>query len=464
MPKSVLVIDAIATHRIRLAALLESGRYATSVAPAMADFPGNLDDLDLIIVGLPDDRLGNAIASLGSQVQNLSVPVLCLDGNGSPLRRLLVLRAGAREVLPSKSPDDLLLARVRGLIREGEAERESRRRRVTAASFGFSEAATGFAERANVVCVGDLGDMPERLSALVPYRVMQTSVEDCFAEESSPTVPDAIVTSTGAGRRRLARLLPELRDRTHLRPAPVLALYPPDKPDLATHALALGAAEIAVDTASVEELEWRIGNMLKRKRRNEALRRSDEQSYELAMTDQLTGLFNRRYAERYLSGLTASAHEASSEFCLVLVDIDHFKSVNDTHGHAIGDQVLREVGRRLVANLRACDLVARYGGEEFLIVLPETSPALAAILAERLRDSIGASSVKVRDALSIDVTVSIGVATGALQADQMEQRTGTFDVAGPLSSGPILAVFEAADAALYRAKNMGRDRVEVSAA
>jgi two-component system cell cycle response regulator len=207
----------------------------------------------------------------------------------------------------------------------------------------------------------------------------------------------------------------------------------------------------------------RLTKMLARKAQNDALRRSDEQSYRLAATDPLTGLYNRRYAETYLAALPSQTDARRPEFCVLLVDLDYFKAVNDTHGHAAGDQVLREVAHRLRDNLRACDLIARYGGEEFLVVLPETSGATATLLAERLRCAINARDIRWPGGPPISVSVSIGVAAGSLASPFVGQRTGTCDTESVFASDFFQSTFEAADAALYRAKSNGRNRVEVSA-
>lgn len=464
MPKRVLVIDAIATNRIRFAALLESARYVVQTASGTSDVQGSPRDQDVVILGLPDERPGRAVTRVLAALQGAEVPVLCLDVKNEPLRRLLVLRAGARDVLPSKSPDDLLLSRLRGLIREGEAEREAERRRITAASFGFSEQVAEFGSHARIVCIGNLGPLADRLSSLLPHEVVHVPSEFALEEDALSIVPDAVLLDTGSERRALSRLLPDLRDRTHLSPVPVMAVYPEKRSNMAIHALALGASEIVSETAGVEEIELRINRMLARKAQNDALRRSDEQSYRLAATDPLTGLYNRRYAETYLCGLASRVDGQRSGFCLVLVDLDHFKRINDTHGHAAGDRVLCEVAHRLQANLRACDLIARYGGEEFMVVLPETSVAMARQLAERLRCAVSARRIPASDDQEIEVTASIGVAAGTLDNRMFAKRNGTFDRVEPLTSGPFQTVFAAADAALYAAKNSGRNRVEISAA
>lgn len=462
MPKRALVIDSIATHRIRMSALLEGARYFVQSASDVTELKGNALDFDIVLLGVPRRRLGHQITSLLGVLSGKQTPILALDSNPSPLRRLLALRAGAREVLSWKLPDDLILSRLRGLVREGEAEREAARRRLTAASFGFAEATQTFDRPARIVCLGPLGPLPAQLAAILPHEVI-TAANAPYDNLPWSSKPDAFVLHTGSDNAALARLLSELRDETHLSPTPVLALYPDRRVAMATQALALGASEVVPDTAGIEEVELRLSNMLARKAQNDALRRSDEQSYRLAATDPLTGLYNRRYAETYLAGLPAQADPQHPDFCVLLVDLDHFKTVNDTYGHAIGDQVLKEVAQRLQENLRACDLIARYGGEEFLVVLPETSGATAMLLAERLRCAISARDVAVPGRPSIPVSVSIGVAAGRVEACFVGQRTGTCDAASGFASEDFQTTFEAADAALYRAKKNGRNRVEVSA-
>jgi len=151
-----------------------------------------------------------------------------------------------------------------------------------------------------------------------------------------------------------------------------------------------------------------------------------------AEQDPLTGLANRRAMERFCTGL------AGGPVCLVLVDVDHFKAVNDRYGHAVGDRVLREVATVLVHSVRSVDRVARWGGEEFVVALPAGSPALGAEAAERIRRRVQEHAWSLH-AEGLRLTVSAGVAAGA--ADDLP------------------AVLGRADAAMYRAKGAGRNRV-----
>jgi diguanylate cyclase (GGDEF)-like protein len=164
--------------------------------------------------------------------------------------------------------------------------------------------------------------------------------------------------------------------------------------------------------------------------------RSDVDHRTEAVIDGLTGMLNRRALDQRLTELRAQAEITGEPVALIAADIDHFKRVNDDHGHATGDAVLVEVAYRLRKALRAFDLAYRVGGEEFLVVLPGADLHAAAALAEELREAVAAEP-----AAGVHVTMSFGVAGST----------------GPgLEREPLL---DAADAALYRAKATGRDRV-----
>lgn len=166
------------------------------------------------------------------------------------------------------------------------------------------------------------------------------------------------------------------------------------------------------------------------------------------ITDPLIGIYNRRYLDRRLVEECARAQRYSLPLSLLLLDIDLFKRVNDTHGHQVGDAVLNYLGRLILNAVRASDIVARYGGEEILIITPHTSATIAAELAERIRKHIETHELVLTDERgqrkSICITVSIGVATLNSKMKDCQH------------------LVELADQALYRAKQEGRNRVNVS--
>ncbi len=177
-----------------------------------------------------------------------------------------------------------------------------------------------------------------------------------------------------------------------------------------------------------------------------ALRARLDQSMELAVTDQLTGLHNRRYMRVQLDSFVKRANMGGAPVSILLCDIDHFKRVNDIHGHSAGDDVLREFGRRLRENIRPMDLACRYGGEEFVVIMPETSQALAQSAGDRLRQIVAETPFTIGRGDELKVTMSGGVATIFAPDDTID------------------ALLKRADDALYRAKSAGRNQIEVDLA
>lgn len=174
----------------------------------------------------------------------------------------------------------------------------------------------------------------------------------------------------------------------------------------------------------------------------ESSRADNRRLEELATTDALTRLINRRALLERLSVEVDRARRFRSQLSMLMVDLDHFKSVNDEHGHLGGDEVLRQVGTLLAGAVRTIDVVARYGGEEFVVVLPETAPEGAVTFAERLRNSVAEQVFQLGNDRRFQLTCSIGVAT----------------FPSPRVASPE-DLFATADEALYRAKSGGRNQV-----
>jgi two-component system cell cycle response regulator len=212
-------------------------------------------------------------------------------------------------------------------------------------------------------------------------------------------------------------------------------------------ALDIGVNDYLIRPIDKNELKARVRTQIRKRRFAERLRANVAQSMELAVTDALTGLYNRRYMESHLGTLVNYAAHRGKAISLLVIDIDFFKAVNDTHGHDVGDQVLKEFSRRIRKNIRGIDMACRLGGEEFVLVMPETNMAEAYVIGERLRMAISGQDFSVADiAESLTITVSIGIA--ALE--------GAEDSAD--------ALLKRADKALYRAKRDGRNRVVSDAA
>ncbi len=190
------------------------------------------------------------------------------------------------------------------------------------------------------------------------------------------------------------------------------------------------------ETAAIRGFVVVSRDMTERKRLDDALQR-------LATVDPLTGAFNRRHGDACLAAEFARRSRDNKSFALLMLDIDHFKAVNDRYGHASGGAVLNALTRVCRASLRSADTISRWGGEEFLLILPGADDSAAMVAAERVRAAVAATEVSTVDGTVLRFTVSIGVATpaGGDQADLIQR----------------------ADAALYAAKADGRNRVKLSA-
>jgi two-component system cell cycle response regulator len=232
------------------------------------------------------------------------------------------------------------------------------------------------------------------------------------------------------------RFASRLRAQTLLRDVPIILVADPAQKTLVLRGFDLGANDHVLRPVDPAELRARARNQVRRRRTQEMLRAELDRSLELAVTDSLTGLRNRRYAMRHLEGLLRSTGATA-----FLLDVDRFKSINDRLGHPVGDMVLKEIAERLRAHVRASDVVARLGGEEFLVIAVGTIGDLARVVGERLRQVVAEAPVRAGGE-QVPVTVSIGIAEAA-------------------AGGSAEVLLKRADDALYRAKKGGRDRVEM---
>jgi two-component system cell cycle response regulator len=259
----------------------------------------------------------------------------------------------------------------------------------------------------------------------------------------SGSMVDLMIVSLSNEKLDGLRLCAYFRSLESTRDLPILVVAEPDDEKKAVRALDLGASDIVIKPIDPEELSARVKTQVRKKRYLDALRARLDQSMELAVTDQLTGLHNRRYMRAQIESFVKRSNMGGMPVSVLLCDIDHFKKVNDIHGHSAGDDVLREFGRRLSENIRPMDLACRYGGEEFVVIMPETTQGLAHAAAERIRVIIEESPFTIGRGEQLRVTMSGGIATVIPPEDTVD------------------ALMKRADEALYRAKGNGRNMVEV---
>ena len=232
-------------------------------------------------------------------------------------------------------------------------------------------------------------------------------------------------------------VLAELRQGVETADIPVVFLTGRSTTEDVVEGLRLGAHDYLAKPFEPAELLARVSAALRVKRLQDELRERNAELEAISRTDTLTGLPNRRHLQEHLMAAASSARRRPETMAVLMIDVDHFKGVNDRFGHDAGDVVLRAIGTRLASACRQEDIVGRWGGEEFLVVAPSTDVAGAAVLAERFREEAAAEPVFVGEE-TVMMTVSIGSAVG---------------------TGDVDAVLRDADAALYAAKSGGRNRV-----
>ena len=256
---------------------------------------------------------------------------------------------------------------------------------------------------------------------------------------------ECVIVSTGFAEFDPLRLCSQLRSLDRTRFVPIILLAEEGEDDRIVRGLELGINDYLIRPIDRQELKARLRTQVRRKRYNDHLRLSVTQTIEMAVTDGLTGLHNRRYLDSHLQTLFDRAVARRRPLSLMITDIDRFKSVNDTYGHDGGDEVLREFARRLRKNVRGIDLACRYGGEEFVVVMPDTESEIAEKVAERVRAEIADTAFSIGEQ-RVTVTVSAGVSSLKKGVDTVAE------------------LLKRADVALYEAKSGGRNRVVAKAA
>ena len=403
-------------------------------------------DLILLDIMMPGIDGYETCQRLKADLQTRHIPVIMVTALDQREDRIRGLECGADDFLTKPIDDVTLFARVRSLLRLKAVLDELRYRDQGGALAGIvADPVELDAHPASALVVTSEDRSGKRFARAFPdgidtdyelepaavVRRMQDGIDLMLLDLTCPTFD---------GLRVCARI----RSDTATRQVPIVAIVNPDDVQTAVKALELGANDIVYRPVDASELAARVRTQLRRKRYADKLRNRLDESLNMAITDALTGLHNRRFIESRLRQAVESANAGGAPVSVLLLDIDYFKRINDTHGHEAGDVVLKIFAERITAQLRALDLASRYGGEEFVILMPGAGLAEAENAAERVRRSVCSASFKISDELELPVTVSIGLA----QASPGE---------------PMESLLRRADAALYEAKTDGRNRVQAAA-
>lgn len=442
MTARILAVDDIAANLRLLEAKLQAEYYevllASSGPEALNIAFTQMPDVILLDVMMPGMDGYEVCRALKADARTQHIPVVMVTALTDSTERVRGLEVGADDFLSKPVDDATLFARLRALLRVKQVQDAWRLRSETARDLGIESPPDPLISVAGARALV-MAEAPAELEvvrgALESDGIKLTSVGTI--EEAQKLLAkgefDLALLALPVDATEVLRLASRLRAQNATRDLPLLLLADPAQKTQVLRGFDLGANDHAFRPLDPNEVRARARNQIRRKRYQERLRAELDRSLEMAVTDQLTGLRNRRYVRRHLDGLLRT-----EEAAVLLVDIDKFKSINDTYGHNVGDVALRDVAERLRIQLRAADVVARYGGEEFLAVLTGAPSAYALLVADRLREAIAAEPVRSGD-IVVPITISIGVAVG-----------------GP--GLPAEQLIGSADEALYRAKRDGRNR------
>ncbi|PWL33640.1 MAG: hypothetical protein DCO97_18455, partial [Marivita sp. XM-24bin2] len=447
---TVLIIDAMSNRRIHLRAPLDTTAYEVDMAATQAEglalIRKEAPDVVIIADDLPGLHLRKFCKLLRTKPQTQLTTIVVAVQRENQSARVSALIDGAHDVIDTFADSADLKARLRKFMRI--KNRAAAVHSQTPHDHGLAEPITGFDRRANVTLVTKLAadhgssllcDLPVEpglnISHQTPEDVRRTPNEetDVFVLFESKTEDET--------RDTLAIL------KSHAASCDSRVLFVTDVTGRGSSPLDLGADDQVPSDITPDELALRITRLTRLKRASETARKSASELGEMAYRDALTGLNNRRALDDYLARTDRVRVEHPGRIAVLIADIDHFKAINDNHGHSAGDEILAQIAKTMQSRLRAGDFIARYGGEEFLIVLPDVSAKDAGAVANRLRDAVARNAIALEDHTHVRATVSIGVAVAA----KSDQKT-------------MHALRHAADRALYDAKRNGRNRIELAGA
>ncbi len=453
MTARILVVDDIPANVRLLEAKLTAEYFEVLTA---SDGPSALEaantqapDLILLDVMMPGMDGFEVAERLKADPKTRHIPIVMVTALTDTADRVRGLEAGADDFLSKPVNDIALFARVRSLARLKVMMDELRVRHATTGEMDIAgevpQDAEENAANGQILMVESEDLLATRLAEFLTeagHRIRRvTNGAEALELGREPGLDLIMVSLSLAGEDGL-RLCSQFRSQEETRHIPILLIL--DEADLVQLAkgLDLGVTDYLIRPIDQNELLARTRTQVRRRRYHDRLHQMLDNSVSLAYTDALTGIYNRRYMDAHLARKILEIANTQKPVSVMMFDIDHFKRVNDTYGHASGDEVLKAMAQRVSGGIRDFDLLARYGGEEFVVIMPSTPAELSVMVAERLCCKIAAEPFEASGSEALlRITASIGVATTTDPEETAEALLGR------------------ADAALYQAKNGGRNQV-----
>lgn len=447
----ILVVDDVPANIKLLEAKLTNEYFDVITAKdgyeALAQARAHKPDLILLDVMMPGMDGFECCRQLKQDADVSHIPVVMVTALSEPSDRVQGLEAGADDFITKPINDTALFARVRSLVRIKVLIDELRLRDKSGSQMGMMAGQFGLSmdvSGASIMVVDDDVVQSRRLNEkLSSNYVVAPFVDHMQALDAAKTSPniDLIIISHNLNDIDGLRLATQFKAIEATRHVPIIMLIEEEQQNVMLKALDLGVNDYLITPVDFNELTARVKTQVRRKKYQEALKSNYQESVSLAVTDGLTKLYNRHYLDTHLKNLFKQAVETGRPLSMLIMDMDHFKSVNDTYGHDVGDEVLRQLAQIIIHTIRSADLAARYGGEEFVILMPETDASRAYEAAERIRKMVETTPFKIsHDIGVINKTVSIGI-SWLEQGDTSE------------------SLLKRADNALYMSKNAGRNKV-----